>query len=75
LLACELAGSRPEHSIYVGDAARDIEAGNAAGMATVAVRYGYVVADDDPARWGAAEIAADPGELTQIVRKAVNLDA
>lgn len=75
LLACELAGSRPERSIYVGDAARDIEAGNAAGMATIAVRYGYVVAGDDPARWGAADVAADPGELTQIVRKAVNLDA
>ena len=75
LLACELAGSRPERSIYVGDAGRDIEAGNAAGMATIAVRYGYIVAGDDPARWGAAEIAANPAELTQIVRKAVNLDA
>jgi 2-phosphoglycolate phosphatase len=73
--ACELAGVGPRHAIYVGDAARDIQAGRAAGMATVAAAYGYIVAGDDPLSWGADVIAADTGQLAQIVAKAVNLDA
>jgi hypothetical protein len=44
-------------------------------MATVAAMYGYIVNTDDPRRWGADEYAREPGELTQIVLKAVNLQA
>ncbi len=73
LHACELAGVRPKQTLYVGDAERDIEAGRRAGMMTVAAAYGYIPADEDPARWGADEIAVDTAELAQIVRKAVNL--
>lgn len=73
LHACRLAGVTPSETVYVGDAARDIEAGRRAGMATVAAAYGYITSDDDPARWGADQIAADTQELTQIVLKAVNL--
>ncbi len=73
--ACDLVGIEPARAVYIGDAARDIEAGRAAGMATVAAAYGYIVAGDDPATWGADEIAADTLELAQIVAKAVNLVA
>lgn len=75
LHACELANIDPQASIYVGDASRDIEAGRAAGMSTIAAGYGYITADDDPERWGADAIASDTEELAQIVLKAVNLDA
>ncbi len=75
LHACQLAGVTTDECIYVGDAERDIEAGRRAGIATVAAGYGYVVAEDDPRRWGADEFAADPDELAQIVLKAVNLDS
>lgn len=75
LHACQLAGVRPHESVYIGDSARDIEAGLAAGMGTIAAAYGYIVTDDDPADWGAHIIAADTEELAQIVLKAVNLDA
>ena len=75
LHACALAGLRPQATIYIGDAARDIEAGQNAGMATIAVAYGYITPDDDPVRWGADRIAADTEELAQIVRKAVNLSS
>ena len=75
LYACELAGVRPQSTIYVGDAARDMEAGRAAGMATIAAAYGYITGDDDPTRWNADLIVADTQELAQIVRKAVNLIA
>lgn len=75
LHACKLAGMLPQNTVYVGDASRDIQAGQNAGMATVAAAYGYITPDDDPQRWGADRVAADTAELTQILRKAVNLDA
>jgi phosphoglycolate phosphatase len=64
----------PQNTVYVGDASRDIQAGQNAGMATVAAAYGYITPDDDPRGWGADRVAADTAELTQILRKAVNLD-
>ncbi len=73
LQACALAGVSSDQTIYVGDSSRAIDAGRAAGMATVAASYGYITPDDDPAAWGADSIAADTQELAQIVRKAVNL--
>ncbi len=73
--ACEIVGVQPGRTIYVGDASRDIEAGQAAGMATIAAAYGYVVDDDDPKRWNADVIADNTEELAKIVSKAVNLAA
>ena len=73
LLACDIAGVDAYRSIYIGDAARDIEAGLRAGMATIAAGYGYITEDDDPREWGADIIAPDTEELAQIVLKAVNL--
>lgn len=71
-LAADQAGLQAEACIYVGDAARDIEAGRAAGMHTVGVEYGYI-ADDPPSSWNADVVVADPAELTHYVLKAVNL--
>jgi phosphoglycolate phosphatase len=73
LHACDLAGVSAGESMYVGDSSRDIEAGRAAGMATIAAAYGYITADDSAAVWGADSIAADTEELAKIVLKAVNL--
>ena len=73
LLACDIAGVEPHRAIYVGDSWRDIEAGLRAGMATVAVGYGYITEDDDPREWGADIIAPDTEELVEIILKAVNL--
>jgi len=75
LLACDIAGVDAQTSIYIGDAERDIEAGQRAGMATIAAGYGYITADDDPREWDADVIAMTTEELTQIVLNAVNLDA
>jgi phosphoglycolate phosphatase len=43
----------PQDCIYVGDDERDIVAGLAAGMFTVAARYGYLGNKVDTAAWGA----------------------
>ena len=73
LHACELIKVAPTNSIYVGDAARDIEAGQAAGMATIAAAYGYITDGDDPSSWGADKIATDTDDLAKLVLKAVTL--
>jgi phosphoglycolate phosphatase len=75
LFACEQAGVPPHRAVYVGDASRDIEAGQAAGMRTIAAAYGYIVPGDDPASWNADAVVADAKELAKILLKAVNLDA
>ncbi len=72
-LASKQTGVAPERSVYIGDAARDIQAGRAAGMHTVAAAYGYVTADDDPVAWEAHELVATTEELTHLVLKGVNL--
>ena len=52
--------------VYVGDAPRDIEAGRAAGMVTVAVTYGYHSADEDPTAWGADHLVESPKKLLEL---------
>ena len=74
LLGCDIAGVEPHRTIYVGDAARDIEAGLRAGAATIAASYGYITEDDDPREWGADMIALTADELSQIIRTAVTVD-
>lgn len=73
LHAARLAGVPPGKAVYVGDGARDIEAGKAAGMATIAVGYGYISPDDDPCSWGADGFVADTMALGQMLLRAVNL--
>ncbi|WP_261844049.1 HAD-IA family hydrolase [Aliamphritea ceti] len=51
LLACQQLQCRPENSVYVGDHIRDIEAGNRAGMVTIAAAYGYISQDDNINNW------------------------
>ena len=49
--------------IYVGDAKRDIVAGNRAGMVTLLASYGYIEAGDEPEKWGANGIIQYPQEI------------
>ena len=51
--ACAEMGVAPGRSVYVGDHLRDIQAGRAAGMRTVAALYGYLPPGDDPQQWNA----------------------
>jgi phosphoglycolate phosphatase len=43
----------PQYCVYVGDDERDIVAGHAAGMRTVAATYGYLGSQGDVKRWNA----------------------
>ena len=51
--ACTDMGVEPTRCVYIGDHLRDIQAGRAAGMRTVAALYGYLPAGDDPQLWNA----------------------
>ena len=63
LHACEQAGSLPAQCVYVGDAQRDIEAGNNAGMHTLVALFGYIPAEDDAHTWQADAAINTPREL------------
>ncbi|MCL5041119.1 MAG: HAD-IA family hydrolase [Gammaproteobacteria bacterium] len=63
LKACQQMAIDPAASLYVGDHQRDIDAGRAAGMQTIAALYGYLPVGDDPARWQADHSIANAAEL------------
>lgn len=53
LEAARQVGVKPIECVYVGDDLRDVQAGRAAGMATVAATYGYLGSGGDVGAWGA----------------------
>ena len=67
LKAAEICSVNPLNCIYVGDDLRDIEAGKAAGMKTVAAAYGYCGCDEHFSEWGADHIIHHPSELSAIL--------
>lgn len=52
-LACKLINKTPEKTVYIGDAQRDIQAGNSAGNKTIACEFGYIPAGEDIRSWQA----------------------
>ena len=67
LHAARSANIDPTKSLYVGDDIRDVVAGKAAGMKTVAAAYGYCGCKEPPEAWGADYIVHHPLELLQII--------
>jgi N-acetyl-D-muramate 6-phosphate phosphatase len=66
LAASRIMAISPGHCLYVGDDRRDIEAGRAAGMRTVAVSYGYLNGST-PTDWGADAVIDHPGEIIKLL--------
>lgn len=61
----------PAHRcVYVGDDERDIVAGRAAGMPTVAAAYGYLGAMTDTRSWNADATIVSPASLLNLLRMA-----
>ena len=58
----------PARCIYVGDDERDIVAGLAAGMGTVAATYGYLGSNADALNWGAHAHIDAPPELLRLLQ-------
>jgi phosphoglycolate phosphatase len=60
-------GTTAAHCIYVGDDERDVQAGHAAGMSVVVVRYGYLGNGRPPEEWGADLFIDSAAELGPIL--------
>jgi N-acetyl-D-muramate 6-phosphate phosphatase len=67
LEAARQVGVKPIECVYVGDDVRDVQAGKAAGMATVAATYGYLGATD-VRDWGADVQIETPLALLPLLR-------
>jgi phosphoglycolate phosphatase len=63
LHACRLIGRTPNRSVYIGDASRDVEAGNSAGMVTLVATFGYLGDTDQPDTWGADGLIDTPSDI------------
>lgn len=57
----------PAAVVYVGDDLRDIQAGQAAGMHTIAAAYGYCGNALPPEAWGADHVADSTGHLQHLL--------
>lgn len=67
LLACSILGSDPARSIYVGDHLRDIQAGQAAGMQTIAAGWGYLNEGEACSEWKSDHICQHPEALRPLL--------
>ncbi len=65
LEAARRMGVASVRCVYVGDDHRDVVAGRAAGMATLAAAWGYLGAGEPIEAWGADAVIAEPDALLQ----------
>jgi phosphoglycolate phosphatase len=68
LEAARRLGLAPQECWYVGDDLRDIQAGHAAGMTTIAAAWGYC-GNAAPITWGADAIAETPLQVFDLIRE------
>lgn len=66
-MACDQAKVTISDAIYIGDAERDIQAGQAAGMKTVVAMYGYLDASDHPENWSADYFVQQPLDILKLI--------
>lgn len=67
LHALAVCGVAADEAIYVGDDLRDVQAGAAAGLQTVAVRYGYLGDGLAIEQWGADVVVDRPSDLLTLL--------
>ena len=67
LHACAHTGVEPARCLYIGDDIRDIVAGKAAGMGTVAAAYGYLGSAEPIDAWQADVIIQHPLEILTLL--------
>ncbi len=70
LEAARLMQVDPARCVYVGDDERDVVAGLAAGMGTVAAAWGYLGSKSSVGDWGAHAIACSPMDVLQLLDRA-----
>jgi len=71
LEAARRIGVPPQCCIYIGDDERDVVAGRAAGMATVAAGYGYLGSTGEVGSWGADALIKSPLDVLSLLKSPV----
>lgn len=61
--AASLLGLAPAQCLYVGDAERDVQAGQAAGMDVLIADYGYIADSEEPHTWQARGNISRPEDI------------
>ena len=69
LHACKLINCSADNTIYIGDAERDIQAGNNAQMQTLVALFGYIGEDDNPDSWGATDSIKQPTDIIHWIKQ------
>jgi phosphoglycolate phosphatase len=67
LEAARRIGIDPAECVYVGDDLRDVQAGRAAGMRTVAASWGYLGLGEAITAWGADHVIDEPSQLLKAL--------
>ena len=68
LEAARCLGIAARACVYIGDDARDVQAGKAAGMMTIVAAWGYLGAGEPIEAWQADAIVQSPAELLTLLR-------
>jgi N-acetyl-D-muramate 6-phosphate phosphatase len=68
LEAARRIGVPAAECVYVGDDLRDVQAGRAARMTTIAAAWGYLGAGEPIETWGADHLARNADELLHLLR-------
>lgn len=68
LHACTLLKVAPKDCVYVGDALTDIIAGRAAGMRTIAAKFGFIEPNTPVANWQADHIVNNPLDILTWIK-------
>lgn len=74
LLACTQCGCEAEEAIYFGDHVRDIEAGRAANMPTVACEWGYISSEEDITSWRADYRLPTAVGIPALIKKIIQIN-
>ena len=70
LEAARRMGTAAAACVYVGDDLRDVQAGRAAGMATIAAAWGYLGVGEPIDSWGADHVVQTPADLLKLLQMA-----
>lgn len=73
LFACDQIGVSAADCLYIGDAERDMQAGNNAGMTTVLAKWGYIAQTDQPQTWPVNYTIDYAGKILEIIEEINNL--
>lgn len=68
LLNCQHLKLAPHEVVFVGDHIRDVQAGKAAGMRTIAAAWGYIDTPAEAERWNADTVCYKSEDLHQVIK-------